>query len=262
MGDHRYILGMRVDATDYGHAAERITAWGREGASHYVCVANTHMAMESHDDDAFRRIVNAAGLVTPDGMPIVWGLRLLGVKGASRVYGPDLALSVMEAAAGEGLEIGFYGGGPGTLARLKIVMPERYPGLKIAYAESPPFRPLTPAEDAEAVDRINASGTRVLLVGLGCPKQEQWMAEHLGRVRAVMVGVGAAFDFLSGVKPQAPRWMMGAGLEWVFRLADEPGRLWRRYLWNNPRFVALFAMQLLGLRNRKEPPAVENRRRD
>jgi len=220
------------------------------------------MAMESHDDDAFRRVVNAAALVTPDGMPIVWGLQLLGVKGASRIYGPDLTLSVLEAAAMEGLGIGFYGGSPETLARLKIRVLERFPSLKIAYAASPPYRPLTPAEDAEVVDRMNASVMRVLFVGLGCPKQEHWMAEHFGRIKAVMIGVGAAFDFLSGDKPQAPRWMMSAGMEWVFRLASEPGRLWSRYLRHNPRFIVLFALQLLGFRNRKESPVVENSQRN
>ena len=250
MNDIRYILGMRVDATSYQSATHDIVKWGQAGMSRYICAANTHMAMESHDDDTFRRIVNAADLVTPDGMPIVWGLQFLGVKRVSRVYGPDLTLCVLEAAEREELEIGFYGGSPETLARLKKVVMERYPALKISYAASPPFRPLMPEEDTRVVNDINASGVRVLFVGLGCPKQERWMAEHVGRIRAVMVGVGAAFDFIARVKPQAPRWMMGAGLEWVFRLANEPGRLWRRYLWHNPRFIALFALQLLGKNNR------------
>ena len=259
MNDIRYILGMRVDATSYKSATQDIVEWGRAGASRYICIANTHMAMESYDDDKFRRIVNAADIVTPDGMPIVWGLQFLGVKRPSRVYGPDLTLSVLEAAEREELGIGFYGGSPETLAKLKTVVMERFPALKISYATSPPFRPPMPEEDTRVVDDMNASEVRVLFVGLGCPKQERWMAEHVGRIRAVMVGVGAAFDFIARVKPQAPRWMMGAGLEWVFRLANEPGRLWRRYLRQNPRFVALFALQLLGKNSRGESVDSENR---
>jgi len=259
MSDIRYILGMRVDVMSYQSATRDIVEWGRAGTSRYICIANTHMVMESYDDDTFRRIVNAADLVTPDGMPIVWGLQFLGVKRASRVYGPDLMLSVLAAAERENLGIGFYGGSPETLGSLKTVVMERFPKLKISYAASPPFRPLMYEEDTRVVDDINASGVRVLFVGLGCPKQEHWMAEHVGRIRAVMVGVGAAFDFIARVKPQAPRWMMGAGLEWLFRLAIEPGRLWRRYLWHNPRFVALFAMQLLGKNSLRESNGNENR---
>ena len=250
---------MRVDATSYQSTTRDIVEWGRSGAARYICIANTHMAMESYDDDTFRHIVNSADLVTPDGMPIVWGLQFLGVKRASRVYGPDLMLSVLEAAEREELEIGFYGGSPETLARLKTAVLERFPALKISYAASPPFRPLMPDEDIRGVDEINASGVRILFVGLGCPKQERWMAEHVGQIRSVMVGVGAAFDFIAGVKPQAPRWLMGPGLEWVFRLSNEPGRLWRRYLWHNPRFVVLFALQLLGKNIRGGGEGSENR---
>jgi N-acetylglucosaminyldiphosphoundecaprenol N-acetyl-beta-D-mannosaminyltransferase len=189
--------------------------------------------------------VNGADLVTSDGMPLVWGLRLLGIPGATRVYGPDLLPVVCRKAAAAGIPVGFHGGTPETLARLLERVRRDHPGLRIAYAESPPFGPLDAARLAREAEAIAASGARIVFVGLGCPKQERWMAAQRGRIPAVMLGVGAAFDFLSGAKRQAPRWMQAAGLEWAFRLATEPRRLWRRYLANNPRFVALFAAQVL-----------------
>ena len=152
---------------------------------------------------------------------------------------------MLAEAARAGIPVGFYGGAPDVLDKLVVVARERFPGLRIVYAWSPPFRPISPAEDTAIVEEINRSGARILFVGLGCPKQDRWMAAHHSRVNAVMLGVGAAFDFLAGNKAQAPRWMQDRGLEWVFRLASEPRRLWWRYLWHNPRFVVLFALQLL-----------------
>jgi len=204
-----------------------------------------HMAMEGHDRAEFQRIVNAADLVTPDGMPLVWGLKLLGIPSATRVYGPDLTPVVCEHAAREGVPVGFYGGTPEVLDRMIANLTARYPGLQVVYRHSPPFRPLTAEEEAREIEEIRASGARILFVGLGCPKQEQWMAARRGRIDAVMLGVGAAFDFLAGAKRQAPDLIQSLGLEWLFRLATEPRRLWRRYLYNNPRFVVLFAAQVL-----------------
>jgi N-acetylglucosaminyldiphosphoundecaprenol N-acetyl-beta-D-mannosaminyltransferase len=204
--------------------------------------------MEGHDTPTFQVVMNEADLVTPDGMPLVWGLRLLGCKGATRVYGPDLTPIVLARAAADGLPVGFYGGSPEVLEQFVQAMTARFPELKAAYAFSPPFRPLTPDEDHRIVREINSSGARILFVAIGNPGQELWMAAHRGKVQAVMIGVGAAFDFLTGAKRQAPRWMMGLGLEWMFRLATEPRRLWKRYLKHNPRFVVLFALQLLGAR--------------
>jgi N-acetylglucosaminyldiphosphoundecaprenol N-acetyl-beta-D-mannosaminyltransferase len=193
-------------------------------------------------------VMEGADLTTPDGMPLVWGLGLLGVRGASRVYGPDLTPILCERAAAAGIPVGFYGSGPEVLADLTAKLVQRYPALQIAYASSPPFRPLTPDEDADARERINRSGVRLLFVGLGTPRQEQWMAANKGHVQTVMVGVGAAFDFIAGRKRQAPKYLQRFGLEWLFRLATEPRRLWRRYLYRNPRFVVLFARQLLAER--------------
>jgi N-acetylglucosaminyldiphosphoundecaprenol N-acetyl-beta-D-mannosaminyltransferase len=242
---HRLILGTRVDATSYADATVRVLGWARGGESRYVCAATVHMVMEGHDTPAYQAVVNGADLVTPDGMPLVWALRRLGVPGQQRVYGPDLALAVCAAAAAATDQpVGLYGGTPAALDAMQKNYRQRFPALKITYAHSPPFRPLTDAEDAAVVQAINDSGARILLVGLGCPKQEQWMAAHRGRVRAVMLGVGAAFDFHSGKVRQAPRWMQRAGLEWLFRLLMEPRRLWRRYFKHNPRFVWLFWRQL------------------
>jgi N-acetylglucosaminyldiphosphoundecaprenol N-acetyl-beta-D-mannosaminyltransferase len=241
---------MRVDATGYADAAGRVTGWAREGQSRYVCCASVNNVMEAFDSVEFRQIMNTADLVTPDGMPLVWGLRQLGARGASRVYGPDLTALLLEAAARDGLPVGFYGADEDTLPPLVANVRRRFPSLRIAYAFSPPFRALTPDEDDRVVQEIDSSGTRILFVGLSTPKQERWMAAHRGRLRTVMLGVGAAFDFLAGTKPQAPRWMQRAGLEWMFRLLTEPRRLGPRYFRHNPRFVTLFAMQLLGLRGR------------
>jgi N-acetylglucosaminyldiphosphoundecaprenol N-acetyl-beta-D-mannosaminyltransferase len=236
---------MRVDATSYAHAREEILRWAESGESRYVCVATVNNVIEAHDNPEYGAMMEAADLVTPDGMPLVWGLRLLGVPGATRVYGPDLTPAVCELAAERGVLVGFYGGTEHVLRDLTENLTRRYPGLDIAYCFSPPFRPLASEEERQAVDDVNRSGARILFVGLGTPKQEQWMAARKGDVDAVMIGVGAAFDFLAGAKRQAPRLLQRAGLEWLYRLVHEPRRLWRRYLYRNPRFVALLLAQLL-----------------
>lgn len=247
---HRFVLGMRVDAGNYAASTERIIGWASFASDRprYVCVANVHMVMESHDSPDFKRIVNSADMVTSDGMPLVWMLRSLGLPLAERVYGPTLTLHVCEAAAAEGVPVGFYGGSPAALNELTAELTTRFPSLDVRYAYSPPFRELTPDEDASVVEQINDSGARILFVGLGCPKQERWMADHSNQLPLVQLGVGAAFDFHAGRVKQAPTWMQDRGLEWLFRLAVEPKRLWKRYLYNNPRFLALAAMQLAGIR--------------
>ncbi len=241
----RRILGLRVDATRYDAAARSILERGRSGVGGTVCVATVHMVMEGVDDWSFRRLVNAADLVTPDGVPLVWALRWLGVPGATRVYGPTLTELLCRRAAAEGLPVGFYGGSPEVLEALVERLVDRHPGLQVTFRMSPPFRPLEPGEEAEVDRAILDSGCRVLFVGLGCPKQERWMAAHRAALPCALVGVGAAFDFLSGAKHQAPRWMQSAGLEWLFRLLQEPRRLWRRYLLYNPRFALGLALQLV-----------------
>jgi len=203
--------------------------------------------MEAHDTGNFRKMINNADLVTPDGMPLVWMMRLKGQRDQQRVYGPTLMLHVLEAAARENIPIGFYGGRPEVLKLLEERVKTCYGGLPIAFSMSPPFTEMTANQDEQVVDQINQSGARILFVGLGCPKQEIWMFRHRDKINAVMLGGGAAFDFHAGVKPQAPSWMQNIGLEWLFRLSTEPRRLWKRYLYHNPRFAVLAMADLLGL---------------
>lgn len=243
--EHRYIINMRVDATSYEDATQRIMDWVQERKSCYVCAANVHMTMETFDNPVFADVVNNAALVTPDGVPLVWALRALGIKNAFRVYGPTLTLHVCEAAARTGTPIGLYGGTPESLAAFVTFLQQRFPPIQIVCQISPPFRPLTPNEDAAYTEQIVKSGARIVFVGIGCPKQEFWMAAHKDCIPAVTIGVGAAFDFHSGRVKQAPIWMQKRGLEWLFRLLMEPRRLWKRYLKHNPRFLLFFLMQWL-----------------
>lgn len=244
----RSILGVRIDGTRYDDACDRIQHWAEQGQSAYIVAANVHVVMTAYWDAAYRQVLANAALVTPDGMPLVWGLRLLGLASQPRVYGPDLMLAWCDRAAQVRMPIYLYGGTVATLERLRTALTARFPSLIIAGDYAPPFRPLTPAEEEADRARIAASGARVVFVGLGCPKQEFWMARQWGQLAAVMVGVGAAFDFHSGTVSQAPRWMMGLGLEWLYRFSREPRRLWRRYCVNNPAFVVLFGLQVLGQR--------------
>jgi N-acetylglucosaminyldiphosphoundecaprenol N-acetyl-beta-D-mannosaminyltransferase len=206
--------------------------------------------MEAYDDVTLQKSVNQADLVVPDGMPLVWILRLMGHSIKRRVYGPTLMLNVLGAASAKGIPVGFYGGTPDVSVRLTEKLQQRFAELKIVYRFSPPLRDLTPREDQDVLCNILASKARILFVGLGCPKQELWMARQAGLIQAVMLGVGAAFDFHAGKVRQAPEWMQNKGLEWLFRLFVEPGRLWKRYLKHNPRFAALGIMELIRKRYR------------
>ena len=241
------VLDINVNETSYADATQQIESWARAGESRRVYATSVHGTMEAHDARDFREILNRADLITPDGMPLVWMLRLKGVRSQQRIYGPTLMLKVLEMAAREKLPVGFYGGEPGTLERLVLRMKATYPSLQIDYAYSPPFRPLTDEETGDVRQRIISSGARILFVGLGCPRQEKWIDEQHGSIPAVMIGVGAAFDFHAGVKSQAPAWMQKLGLEWLFRLLTEPRRLWKRYLQHSPRFIVLAVADLLGL---------------
>lgn len=242
---HRFIVGTRVDATSYANACDRIQTWVESNTFSYIVAANVHVVMTGYWHKPYQHIINNAILVTPDGMPLVWGLRLLGVKYQTRVYGPDLMLAWCERSAQVGIPIFLYGGTQNTLILLQENLKKWFPNLIIAGSYSPPFRPLTPEEEAKDRELIQASGAKVVFIGLGCPKQEQWMARQQGKLQAIMIGVGAAFLFHSGQISQAPRWIMKLGLEWLYRLATEPRRLWRRYLINNPTFLILFSLQLL-----------------
>ncbi len=241
----REIAGMRVDATSYEDSILRVMTWAAGAESKAVAIATVNNVMEAHDDPSFAAVMAECDLVTPDGMPLVWALRRLGVRDATRVYGPELTPRLLARAARDGVPVGFYGGTDEVIAALLARLERELPSLEVAYVHAPPFRALTPEEDATVVDAVVASGCRLLFVGIGCPKQERWIVEHRTEIPAVMLGVGAAFDFYAGLKRQAPGWMQRSGLEWLFRLGTEPRRLWKRYLRHNPRFVALFAAQLV-----------------
>ena len=249
----RRILGMRVDGTTYAETTAAVVDMALSNAGGMVCVANVHMLMEAFDDREFRSLVNSADRVTPDGVPLVAALRRAGVAHAERVYGPTLTPIVCARAEQLGLSVGFYGGTDIVLAALRSELLSRHPKLDIAYLHAPPFRVLSEAEDAEVVDEIRASGVKILFVGLGCPKQERWMAAHRESLGCAMLGVGAAFDFLAGRKRQAPPWMQRLGLEWLFRLASEPRRLWRRYLIGNSRFLYHYTRERLRSRPVSNP---------
>ncbi|WP_419995439.1 WecB/TagA/CpsF family glycosyltransferase [Streptomyces boninensis] len=238
------VLGVEVSAVDRALALDTITGWIERRERHYVCVTGVHGVMESRRDPALRAIHNASGLTVPDGMPMVWAGHRAGAGGMRRVYGPDLMLDVLRRGAERGWGSYLYGGGEGVPELLGSELGGRVPGLKVVGALSPPFRPLTPREEREIADRINDSGADLVWVGLSTPKQERWMAAFRDRLRApVLLGVGAAFDFHAGLKPQAPAWMAERGLEWCYRLAKEPRRLWRRYLRNNPAYLVQSAIR-------------------
>ena len=239
------VLGVGVSAIDMDTALDVIDRWITAGARQYVCVAGVHGVMESQRDETLRHIHNAAGLVTPDGMPLVWLSRLHGWRNTRRVYGPDLMLEVCERSLATGYRHFFYGGHEGVPERLAERLQKRFHGLIVAGTFSPPFHAPSASEDQAIVRRINDAKPDIVWVGLSTPKQERWMAQHVDRLTApVLIGVGAAFDFHAGLKRQAPRWMQSSGLEWSFRLVSEPRRLWRRYLVNNPLFVWLTFLQM------------------
>jgi len=243
------VLGVKVSAINMPRALEEIDSWIQTREQHYVTITGVHGIMESQRDATIREIHNRAGMITPDGMPLVWISHRRGQKDVRRVYGPDLLLETCKASMAQGYRHYFYGGAPGVAEQLASKLQARFPGLQVVGTYCPPFKPLTPEEDEAIVAQINEAKPDIIWVGLSTPKQERWMSAHLGRLNApVMVGVGAAFDFHAGLKAQAPAWMQRNGLEWFFRLVTEPRRLWKRYLINNPSFMALIVMQELGLR--------------
>jgi N-acetylglucosaminyldiphosphoundecaprenol N-acetyl-beta-D-mannosaminyltransferase len=244
------VVSLFPNVVSHESAIEQINALVKAGNGGYVCFSTVHMVMESHDNRDYGGRVNGADMIIPDGMPLVWMQKLQGAKDANRVRANDLMIMLCAYAEKNGLTVGFYGGQQtvidAILKRAKI----DFPNLKISYAYSPPFRPLTDEEDAEITREINRKKPDLLFMGLGCPKQENWMAAHKNKVDTVMLGVGASFDFYAGNVKESPEWLGRLGLEWLFRLTQEPKRLWRRYLILNPRFVWLAARQLIKSQNR------------
>lgn len=216
----------------------------------YICVANVHMCMEAFDSPSYQEIINSADYVLPDGKPLSVAQKLLTSKSAKQVRGQDIMNELCYASSSESLRIGLYGGSSDELLSLvKSKLIATFPGINISYAFSPPFRALTDIENKEVIKQINEARVDILFVGTGCPKQEIWMADHKKDLTCVMLGVGAAYDFISGSKKHAPRWVQDIGMEWMFRLLSEPQRLWRRYLKQNPRFVWYFLGQWLLKKN-------------
>jgi N-acetylglucosaminyldiphosphoundecaprenol N-acetyl-beta-D-mannosaminyltransferase len=240
------ILGIKISAVNMNMALAHLDMWLTERRPQYICVTPAHSIMDGYCQPKLRSIFNASGMTTPDGMAVVWLLRLKGHRHVQRVYGPDLLLATCKYGLEKGYRHYFYGGQPGVTEKLIEKISMQFPGVQVAGAFTPPFRPHSTKEDEDVINRINKANADIIWVGLSSPKQESWMHSHLGKLNApVMVGVGAAFDFLSGNKPQAPVWMQHSGLEWLFRLANEPKRLWPRYR-QYPRFILLVISETLG----------------
>ena len=240
------VIGIPLAISDYEHVIDWMLATIESGGRATLTAAAVNLVMSAHELPETMAAVQAMTLAVPDGMPLVWALRALGHRGATRVYGPDLMLRFCARATREQIPMYLYGGRHDDGARelLASRLRERFPGIVIAGSHTRPFRALTPQEEDDDVRRIDASGAAVVWVGTGQPRQEMWMAKLRPRLAAPMlVGVGAAFDFHAGLVKQAPPWMQRNGLEWSYRLAREPRRLWRRYARYNPMFVAAFARQ-------------------
>jgi N-acetylglucosaminyldiphosphoundecaprenol N-acetyl-beta-D-mannosaminyltransferase len=243
------ILGIGISPINLDQAVHTLDRWREEGRRDYVCCVSVHGLVTAQRDPAIRSALNGSGMATEDGMPLVWWSRLSGFAGARRVCGSDLLEAMSALATKRGHRHYFYGGSPRVVEQLVGRLTHRFPGLVIAGYRSPPFRALTEAEDAADIAAINAAQPDYVWIGLGMPKQEKWMASHVGKVNAAaLIGVGAAFDFHAGTKPRAPGWMQRSGLEWLFRLVSEPRRLAHRYVVDNTMFVVHTAQQLIGLR--------------
>jgi N-acetylglucosaminyldiphosphoundecaprenol N-acetyl-beta-D-mannosaminyltransferase len=242
------ILGVGVGAVNMERVIGLISSWVESREQQYICVAPAHSIMDCYQEPDLYSLFNASGMTVPDGMSLVWLMKLRGHKNVDRTAGSDLVEAVMRYSVLQGWKHYFYGGGAGVAQTLKSRLEEKYPGVKIVGEYSPPFRPLTSDEDREVVEQINASAADIVWVGISSPRQERWMAEHMGKVNdAILVGVGAAFDFLSGQKIRAPLWMQRSGLEWLHRFVSEPRRLWRRYS-QYPLFILLILAESLGFK--------------
>lgn len=241
----KMILGCFINAGSWDSTINLIHRWGAARESRYVCICNVHSLVTARHDEVFRNALINADMATPDGMPVTWMLRQMGFPDQQRINGPDLMWNYCELAERMNESIFLYGSTQKTLDNLQRRLNISFPKLVIAGSYSPPFRTLSSEEDAEITDRINSSGAQVVFVSLGCPKQELWMQAHRGKINAVMVGVGAAFDYHAGTIKRAPLWMQHHGLEWLHRLYSEPRRLWKRYMVTNSIFIIAAGWQLL-----------------
>ncbi len=246
------LFGVGVSTTDYSRTVDAVMAAARERRSLGVTALATHGLMLAVEDPALRAQVNSLDIVTPDGQPVRWALNALWDAGLTdRVYGPDLTGYVCDAAARAGVSVYLFGSTAETCHRMADTLRGRYPGLTFAGIQPDRFRDATPDEDTADIEAINASGAGIVLVGRGCPRQERWVADHLGRVNAAMLAVGAAFDYYAGTLRRPPSWMQRLGLEWLHRLVQEPRRLWRRYVVYNTKFAVRFARAVIAERLRR-----------
>lgn len=244
----RNLFSINYAITDYEKASDVIIEKARQNESFGVTALAVHGLIESVWDNTLAKTVNKIDLIVPDGQPVRWALNsFYDVNLKDRVYGPFLTLHVLAKANKLGLKVYLYGSTERTLTKLKEYINTHYPNVEICGIHIDRFRDATPEEDEADIKKINDSGAHIVLVGRGCPRQERWVSTHLGKINAAMLAVGAAFDFYAGTVKQAPRWMQDNGLEWFFRLTQEPGRLWKRYLTTNSYFVYLFILQKLGL---------------
>lgn len=239
------VIGSPVTALPFKAQLDLMMRWASERTSKVVCVANVHMLMEAHSKPGFANVLAEADLVTPDGMPLVWLMKLLGIAHQDRVAGMDILMGLFQQAPSKNVSIFFLGSEKPILDGINTRLKREFPDVRIAGMEPLPFRPLTAEEDDAIVKLINRSGAGLVLVSLGCPKQELWMHQHRGRIKAVMIGVGGAFPVYAGIHKWAPLWMRKLGLEWLFRLAQEPRRLWKRYAQTIPPFMVLALKQLM-----------------
>jgi N-acetylglucosaminyldiphosphoundecaprenol N-acetyl-beta-D-mannosaminyltransferase len=239
------IIGSPITALPCDAQVDVMLEWAQEQSSRSVCVANTHMLVEAHSNPEFLGVLRGADLVTPDGMPLVWMMKLLGVHNQNRVAGMDILLALCQEASRRNLSIFFVGSQAEILTRIRTNLEKEFPDLCIAGMEPLPFRPITPQEDASLIRKIHASGASIVLVSLGCPKQEIWMSRHKGRIKGVMIGLGGVFPVYAGIQKRAPQWVREGGLEWLYRLLQEPKRLWKRYQSTIPPFIYLAVRQLL-----------------
>lgn len=240
------LIALDLSIGSYKKFIAAIKKLGESDRSSYVCVANVHMLCEAYRMSGFSKVVNNADLVTPDGMPLAKAIQILyGIK-QDRVAGMDLLPNLLELAESEGLKVFFYGGTPMMLEHTQNFCKIQYPNLKISGLISPPFRQLTAKEEEEYVQKINASGSNFVFVALGCPKQENWMASMKGKINACMIGIGGALPVMIGMQKRAPKWMQKASLEWLYRLWQEPKRLFKRYFYTNSLFIILFVKELVG----------------
>jgi N-acetylglucosaminyldiphosphoundecaprenol N-acetyl-beta-D-mannosaminyltransferase len=241
---HVEVVESPVTALPFDGQIQVILSWAKERMSKFVCVANTHMIVEAHHSPQFKTVLHLADLVTPDGMPLVWMMKLLGIHNQNRVAGMDILEALCQEAALQNLSVFFVGSQNDILNRIRLRLEKDFPNLHIAGMESMPFRPLSREEDESILEQIKASGASIVFVSLGCPKQELWMAQHRGRLPAVMIGLGGVFPVYAGIQKRAPQWIRENGLEWLYRLIQEPKRLWKRYSSTIPVFVFLAARQL------------------